>query len=166
MNILEVQQVLENKLRLLNERRVSMVIAGLLNDIVAIDKEIEETRLTLNTIVPETGNNLILNSANSASHVVSYNYGELDKACSFFRDSCYSIQILLPPTFELRLMRDGSKKFTGGYDEIQMLFGVLELNEQILLAIMALDLANNICNHEANKVEMNAPKWWHYCWGV
>lgn len=81
-------------------------------------------------------------------------YTELDEACENFRNTCNMINNLLPEAFP--------KPFHGGFDEIVLARQYMTA-ETLPLAVMLLS-DDAACNHEANKVGMQSPKWWYYCW--
>lgn len=158
MQIQEIQQILQNKINNLIELRTSMTIAGNISEVVRIDMEIEETKNALSQI---NGTKIVPIVDNPIAK--TYNYTDLDKSCEYFRAVCMQIQNVLPVEFPLRQVPDGSYKFTGGYDEIKNAFQYF--NSDLIPLAFALNIANDDCNHEAGKVEMDSPKWWYRCWG-
>jgi len=78
---------------------------------------------------------------------------QLDTACELFRAICETIKTTL--TLE---------DFKGGFDEI------LALTSEQIATLKTTDLLerltfiDRLCNHEANKVGLPAPLWWHRCW--
>ena len=79
----------------------------------------------------------------------------LDDACTLFRAICYEIGTAI-----------NNPNFKGGFDELlsftkeqQDIVRTLGLNDRI-------NLIDRLCNHEANKVELQAPAWWYRCWGI
>jgi hypothetical protein len=78
---------------------------------------------------------------------------DLDSACVLFRSICASIESALE-----------IDDFKGGFDEI---FALTDAQHMVLREAGLTDklnFADRLCNHEANKVGMQAPAWWYRCW--
>lgn len=80
---------------------------------------------------------------------------DLKTACDMFRVICYEIGDLID-----------NPNFRGGFDELlslnkeqQTLIRENGLNDRI-------NLVDRLCNHEANKLGLQAPAWWYRCWGL
>lgn len=80
---------------------------------------------------------------------------DLDLACLLFRETCTRIGEVL-----------GIHNFRGGYDEILSINKTQQTKLRREGLLERLTFVNSFCNHEANKVNMEAPKWWYHCWGV
>jgi len=104
--------------------------------------------LNSNVNVPDSIDSDIFTASN-------IDYTELDKACENFRNTCNTINALLPESL---------RPFHGGFDEIALARQYMTAETLALAVILLSDDAS--CNHEANKVGMQSPKWWYRCWGL
>lgn len=80
-------------------------------------------------------------------------YTNLDMACSLFRAICVEVEAAL-----------NIENFRGGFNE---LLALTQEQHDIIRGMGLTDrlnLADRLCNHEANKVGMEAPAWWYRCW--
>lgn len=82
------------------------------------------------------------------------NHTDFNSACALFRSVCSQIESAL----EL------SESFTGGFDEIFALTDEQRTALRDAGLIDYLNFADRWCNHEANKIGLQAPAWWYKCW--
>lgn len=82
-------------------------------------------------------------------------YTTLEGSCGLFRAVCGEIEVAL-----------GIENFRGGFDELLAL--TPEQHDIIRGAGLTdrLNLADRLCNHEANKVGLQSPAWWYRCWEI
>ena len=85
--------------------------------------------------------------------IPSVDYTALDTANTLFRTICETIKTTL-----------SLEDFKGGFDEI------LALTSEQIATLKTTDLlerltfTDRLCNHEADKVGMQSPRWWYRCW--
>lgn len=120
-----------------------------------------ETGQVFDGFPPVYKNTSPVNASNMTSLGLEYfeyvpptpSYPDLDTACALFRSVCAVIESSLEIV-----------NFRGGFDEI---FALTDEQHAILRAaglIDKLNFADRLCNHEANKVGLQAPAWWYRCW--
>ena len=115
---------------------------------IKLSYEILVKALNNDTIIPNDIDSDIFTASN-------VDYTELDKACENFRNTCNTINALLPESL---------RPFHGGFDKIALARQYMTA-ETLPLAVMLLS-DDAACNHEANKVGMQSPKWWYRCWNL
>lgn len=81
---------------------------------------------------------------------------DFDTACSYFRQICGEIGVLM-----------GVSDFKGGYDDMPVFYAheSYKTDKGMQLAI-AWSGCNDFCNHEASKLGMGSPDWWYKCWNI
>lgn len=95
----------------------------------------------------------------TANNIVEYDpeqeYPDFDLACEKFRNVCYQIGTLL------------SASFNGSYDDIEKYKDdpITETSEFKKLK-EDLELYNNLCIHEGNKIGLPPPYWFFKCWNI
>lgn len=82
-------------------------------------------------------------------------YENLNPACTLFRQVCGEISSLL-----------NIEGFKGGFDELLSLTEEQQISLRTSGLSDKLNLVDRWCNHEANKVGLQAPAWWYRCWEV
>lgn len=80
-------------------------------------------------------------------------YTDLDSATAIFRGICSEIELAL-----------SISDFRGGFDELLALTPEQHNTLRSTGLIDRLNLIDRLCNHEANKVGLQAPAWWYRCW--
>lgn len=79
---------------------------------------------------------------------------DFDLACGYFKQICGDIGKLM-----------GEENFKGGYDDMPRFYAhpTYKTAQGMQLAI-AWAGANEFCNHEAKKLNLDSPQWWYKCW--
>ena len=82
------------------------------------------------------------------------NTTDFETACAYFRQICGEIGALM-----------GEQNFRGGYEDMPRFYAhpSYKTSEGLALAT-AWGGCNDFCNHEAKKLGIGSPDWWHKCW--
>lgn len=93
------------------------------------------------------------------NNIVEYDDAEqhpdFELACEKFRNTCFQITALL------------GEQFNGSYDDIEKYKDDPRAQtEQFVKLKDDLNLYNNLCIHEGNKIGLPPPYWFFKCWGI
>ena len=97
----------------------------------------------------------LLNENNIVQYDPTEDYPDFEAACEKFRTTCGKISLIL------------GQQFNGSYDDIEKhKDNELMQSAEAQKLIDELNLYNNLCIHEGNKIGLPPPQWFFKCWNI
>lgn len=114
-------------------------------------KEVQEHELQLRLEYYQR----LLQENNIVEFDESQPHPDFDLACEKFRTTCGKISALI------------GEAFNGSYDDIERYKDNEQMKTAEGIALKdELNLYNNLCIHEGNKIGLPPPYWFFKCWGI
>lgn len=114
-------------------------------------KEVQEQELQLKLEYYQR----LLQENNIVEFDESQPHPDFDLACEKFRNTCTQISAIL------------GQPFNGSYDDIEKYKDDSNAQTPEMQKLRDdLDLYNNLCIHEGNKIGLPPPYWFFKCWGI